>query len=101
ARFHLRMVQLSGNATLALIAGMLHEIYERHTTNVSRERAFTDADAAQDRYKLFVRSLRRLIKLLRARDGDGASTHWNKHMKVARDMMLEGNENTQVRDILD
>lgn len=100
ARFHLRMVQLSGNATLALIAGMLHEISERHTTNVARERAVADADAARERYKLFVRSLRRLIKLLRARDGEGAFAHWNKHMTAARSMTLAGNEATQVRDIL-
>ncbi|WP_280490250.1 FadR/GntR family transcriptional regulator [Nocardia carnea] len=99
ARFHLRMVQLSGNATLGLIAGMLHEIYEQHTTHVIREPGFADTD--QEHYKLFVRSLRRLIKLLRERDGDAAFAHWNKHMKVARTMTLAGNETTQVRDILD
>src|ERR1700733_3629672 len=32
AELHRRMVELSGNATLAMIAGMLHEISEKHTT---------------------------------------------------------------------
>ncbi|WP_024795634.1 FadR/GntR family transcriptional regulator [Tomitella biformata] len=100
ARFHLRMVQLSGNATLALIAGMLHEIFERHTGNIARERAISDAEASQQRYKLFVRSLRKLIKLLREHDGEGAAEHWAKHMRTAQAMLLAGNEDTQVRDIL-
>lgn len=104
AAFHLRMVQLSGNATLALIAGMLHEITERHMTVVTAEKAHsTSADVAefQDSYKLLIRSLRRLIKLLRARDGDGAFAHWQKHMVAARGSLLRGNEEVEVRDILD
>ncbi|MEE2033251.1 FadR/GntR family transcriptional regulator [Rhodococcus chondri] len=101
ARFHLRMVQLAGNATLALIAGMLHEIYERHTTNVTRERLATDVEKYDANYKLFVRSQRKLIKLLRARDGSGAFTHWQKHMVVAQSLVLSGREDTKVRDILD
>ncbi|MFZ2176036.1 MAG: GntR family transcriptional regulator [Rhodococcus sp. (in: high G+C Gram-positive bacteria)] len=101
AMFHLRMVQLAGNATLALIAGMLHEIYERHTANVTRERSEKDAKAAEANYKLFVRSQRKLIKLLRARDGAGAFAHWQKHMVVARSMVLEGREDTKVLDTLE
>jgi len=101
ARFHLRMVQLAGNATLALIAGMLHEIYERHTTNVTQERLSTDVEKYEANYKLFVRSQRKLIKLLRARDGSGAFTHWQKHMVVAESLVLSGREDTKVRDILD
>lgn len=100
ARFHLRMVQLSGNATLALIAGMLHEIVERHTVSVTRERSRTDIETYQTNYKLFVRSQRRLIKLLRARDEAGAIAHWQKHMVVARSMMLAGHLDAKVRDIL-
>src|SRR6476660_1740802 len=35
--FHRRMVELSSNATLAIIAGMLHEITVRHTAFVFKE----------------------------------------------------------------
>ncbi|MCK8669749.1 FadR/GntR family transcriptional regulator [Rhodococcus sp. NPDC003382] len=101
AEFHLLMVQKAGNATLALIAGMLHEIYERHTMNVTRERLETDTERYEANYKLFVRSQRKLIKLLRTRDGAGAFTHWQKHMTVARELVLFGRESTKVRDILD
>ncbi len=101
AIFHLRMVQLSGNATLALVAGMLHEIFERHTTAVVRERAVENRAKVDESYKLLIRSCRRLIKLLRARDGDGAFAHWQKHMATSRDSLLLGREDVQVRDILD
>jgi GntR family transcriptional repressor for pyruvate dehydrogenase complex len=100
ARFHLRMVQLAGNATLALVAGMLHEIYERHTTNVTQEQLAAGMESYDASYKLFVRSQRKLIKLLRARDGAGAFTHWQKHMVVAESLVLAGHEDAKVRDIL-
>ncbi|WP_067650700.1 FadR/GntR family transcriptional regulator [Nocardia harenae] len=99
--FHLRMVQLAGNATLALIAGMLQEIYERHTTTVSAESRDTAWERYEANYKLFVRSQRKLIKLLRARDGAGAFAHWQKHMVVARALVLRDREDTQVRDLLE
>ncbi|PVX63321.1 UNVERIFIED_ORG: GntR family transcriptional regulator [Nocardia globerula] len=100
ARFHLLMVQLSGNATLALTAGMLHEIVERHTVSVALERSRNDVETYQANYKLFVRSQRRLIKLLRARDEAGAIAHWKKHMGVARSIMPADHLSAQVRDIL-
>jgi len=101
AELHLRMVQLAGNASLALIAGMLHEIYERHTMNVTRESMQRDAADYEDNYKLFVRSQRKFIRILRARDGDAAFTHWQKHMAAVRELVVGGREDTQVRDILD
>lgn len=104
AAFHLRMVQMSGNATLALIAGMLDEITERHMTVVTTENAHSTPEGVanyQEQYKLLIRSLRRLIKLLRARDGEGAFTHWQNHMVAARASLLRGNAGVEVRDILD
>ncbi|MBV6756171.1 GntR family transcriptional regulator [Rhodococcus opacus] len=99
--FHLRMVQLSGNATLAIIAGMLHEITERHTGAVITEKSRADKEQYEASYRLELRSCRRLIKLLRARDAEGAFTHWQKHMVNARASLLKDREDVQVRDILD
>ena len=101
ARFHLLMVQLSGNATLALVAGMLNEIFERHTVSVSREVGRGDVAVSEATYKLSVRSQRRLIKLLRARDSAGATAHWQKHMAVARSTAMASHLDVKVRDILD
>lgn len=96
AQFHLRLVELSGNATLSIIAGMLHEITERHTAvAIARRRSVPKAD-----YDKLVRSYRRLIKLLRARDGDEAEAHWRRHMDNSRAVMLRGLGSIKVRDVM-
>ena len=65
--FHRRVVELSGNTTLAIIAGMLHEITVRHTAFAIKERrTLSKAD-----YEL-VRSYRRLMQLMRAGDAAAA-----------------------------
>jgi len=95
--FHRRLVELSGNATLSMIAGMLHEITERHTAvAVARKRSVPTAD-----YEKLVRSYRHLIKLLRARDGDAAEAHWRRHMDNSRKIVLRGLEAIKVRDVMD
>jgi DNA-binding FadR family transcriptional regulator len=101
ASFHRKMVEMSGNATLGLIAGMLDEITGRHMAAVTAESSKADLDHYRESYRLLIRSMRRLIKLLRARDGDGAFAHWQNHMEVSRGLMLRGSENVEVRDILD
>jgi GntR family transcriptional regulator, transcriptional repressor for pyruvate dehydrogenase complex len=94
--FHLRMVELSGNATLTMMAGMLHEITVRHTAFVFKEnRPVSKAD-----YDKLMRSYRKLMKLLRARDGAAAEAHWRKHLDVARGLMTEGLETVKVRDVM-
>ncbi|MFI5510664.1 FadR/GntR family transcriptional regulator [Mycobacterium sp. NPDC051804] len=96
ADFHRRMVQLSGNATLAIISGMLHEITVRHTAFVFKEgRPVSKAD-----YEKLMRSYRRLMQMLRSGDGAAAEAHWRKHLDVARGLMLEGLEDVKVRDVM-
>ncbi|MDA4105922.1 GntR family transcriptional regulator [Mycobacterium holsaticum DSM 44478] len=94
--FHLRLVQLSGNATLAIIAGMLHEITVRHTAFVFKEgRPVSKAD-----YEKLMRSYRKLMQILRSRDGAAAESHWRKHLDVARELSLQGLEDVKVRDVM-
>ena len=96
ADFHRRMVELSGNATLAIIAGMLHEITVRHTAFLFKERRpVSKAD-----YEKLMRSYGRLMKLLRSGDGAAAEAHWRKHLDVARALLLEGLETVKVRDVM-
>jgi GntR family transcriptional repressor for pyruvate dehydrogenase complex len=94
--FHRRMVELSGNATLTIIGGMLHEITVRHTAFAIKEhRQVTKAD-----YDKLMRSYRRLMTLLREGDGAGAEAHWRKHLDTARDLLLKGLETVKVRDVM-
>ena len=94
--FHLRVVQLSGNATLGIVAGMLHEITVRHTAFVFNERRpVSKAD-----YDTLLRSYRKLMQFLRAGDAVGAETHWRKHLDKTRELLLTGLESVPVRDVM-
>jgi GntR family transcriptional regulator, transcriptional repressor for pyruvate dehydrogenase complex len=94
--FQRRMVALSGNATLTIIAGMLHEITVRHTAFAIKEhRKMSKAD-----YDTLIRSCKRLMGLLRNGDGPAAEAHWRKHLDVSRDLLLAGLENVKVRDVV-
>ena len=94
--FHLRVVQLSGNATLSIVAGMLHEITVRHTAFVFNERR----PVSKDDYDKLTRSYRRLLKLMRAGDAAGAEAHWRRHLDTTRELLLQGLESVPVRDVM-
>jgi GntR family transcriptional repressor for pyruvate dehydrogenase complex len=98
ANLHRRMVELSGNATLGMIAGMLHEISERHTAA-----AFLGVQnlVPKAQYNKLVKSYHRLVELVVARKGAEAETHWRRHMEAASAALLKGHEKTRVRDIMD
>ena len=94
--FHLRVVQLSGNATLGIVAGMLHEITVTHTAFVFKERRpVSKAD-----YAKLIRSYRKLMQFLRAGDAAGAEDHWRKHLDTSRELLLKGLESVPVRDVM-
>lgn len=98
ANLHRRMVELSGNATLGMIAGMLHEISERHTAAaiLSAQNVVPNAQ-----YTKVIKSYHRLVHLVVARKGAEAEAHWRRHMEVASAALLKGHEKTKVRDIMD
>ena len=94
--FHLRVVQLSGNATLSIVAGMLHEITVRHTAFVFKQRRpVSKAD-----YDKLIRSYRKLMQFLRAGDAEGAEAHWRKHLDTSRELLLTGLESVPIRDVM-
>jgi GntR family transcriptional repressor for pyruvate dehydrogenase complex len=94
--FHRRMVEMSGNATLTIIAGMLHEITVRHTAFAIKERR----QVPKSDYDKLTRSYRRLLTLMRSGDGAAAEAHWRKHLDTARDLLLKGLETVKVRDVM-
>ncbi|WP_433598260.1 FadR/GntR family transcriptional regulator [Nocardia sp. CA-135953] len=97
AVFHLQLVELSGNSALAMIAGMLHEISERHTAAVLAE---DQNIVPKKEYARLLRSYRRLLELVRDRNSAEAEAHWRRHMAYAGAAILRGNEKTKVRDIM-
>lgn len=97
ANFHRRMVELSGNATLAMIAGMLYEISERHTQSA----ILGAKKVPEDAYNKLIRSYTHLADLVDEKAGAKAETHWRRHMQNAATELLRGLEKTKVRDIMD
>ncbi|MDT5077689.1 MAG: GntR family transcriptional regulator, transcriptional repressor for pyruvate dehydrogenase complex [Mycobacterium sp.] len=96
AELHRRLVELSGNATLAMIAGMLHEIAERHTTAAILR---IQNRVPQAQYAKLLRSYSRLANLVSEREGIEAEAHWRRHMENASAALLKGYEKAKVRDI--
>ncbi|MFE5027501.1 FadR/GntR family transcriptional regulator [Streptomyces sp. NPDC056656] len=95
ARFHLRMVQLAGNQTLALMAGMLHEIILRQTRSAVRSKGRPGMDEQA------LKSYEKLVRLVRSGRGDAAETFWRKHLEVVDEIVLAGHAATRVIDITD
>lgn len=93
---HRRLVELSGNATLGVIAGMLHEISERHTSA-----AIYSTQVPKPLYQKLLKSYNRLVGLVQSRSGDAVQAHWRRHMDISGAKLLEGYERTRVRDIMD
>jgi GntR family transcriptional regulator, transcriptional repressor for pyruvate dehydrogenase complex len=94
--FYRRVVELSGNATLAIMAGMLQEITLRHTAfAIERNHPVSKAD-----YAKLLRSYHRLMKLMRSGDGSATEAHWRRHLDTARNLLLQGVETVKVRDVM-
>jgi DNA-binding FadR family transcriptional regulator len=97
AELHRQLVELSGNATLAMIAGMLHEISERHTSAAIHSEQNV---IPKVQYNKLIRSYERLVSLVSERNGAEAESHWRRHMQNSSAALLKGYEQTEVRDIL-
>lgn len=94
--FHRRIVELSGNSAMAMIAGMLSEIAERHIANT-----IDGGPMPRSQYTKLIRSYQKLVDLVRAGDGAEAAAHWQRHMKNSNQALLAGHETTRVRDVMD
>lgn len=83
ADFHRIMIELSGNTTMTMIAHSLQGLVERHLALAQRREKSTDLEALEKRTRFGLRSHRKLVELIEARDGRGAEEHWHSHMKAA------------------
>jgi GntR family transcriptional repressor for pyruvate dehydrogenase complex len=97
SRFHLRLVELAGNATLSMIAGMLHGITDRHTADASRKRRNIHAD----QYEELMVCYRHLIDLVRIGNGADAETFWRAEMHISHRVLSAGLSAIKVRDVMD
>jgi DNA-binding FadR family transcriptional regulator len=96
AHFHERVVELTGNQTLAITAEMLNEVVARAVTEVSQAEPGQESIATRRRG---IRSQRRLVELIEAGEPGPAEEHWSKHMTVVGRVLL-GQRATTVIDLM-
>jgi DNA-binding FadR family transcriptional regulator len=98
ANLHRRMVELSGNVTLGIVAGMLDEISVRHASSAMISAHNTMSKGKADK---LLRSYSRLVDLVKARDGVEAEAHWRRHMESSAAELLKACKATRVRDVME
>jgi GntR family transcriptional regulator, transcriptional repressor for pyruvate dehydrogenase complex len=96
-RFHDLVLERSGNRTLAVQAGVLREVVAMHLSTVVM-RTFDHPDT-QDQFRKLVRSYRKLVLLIDARDADGAGRHWRTHLEVMGRRLLR--DDTGAKAVVD
>jgi DNA-binding FadR family transcriptional regulator len=85
-RFHDLILDRAGNRTLLIQAGVLREVVAMHMS-MAVHRTF-DRPGTKDEFRKMIRSYRKLVLLVEARDAEGAERHWCTHMKVAGRRLL-------------
>lgn len=84
-RFHDALLARCGNETLAVQGQVLTGIVARHLANhIARG---LPADKAST-ITTIVKSYRKLVRLIRAQDAEGARRHWETHMEASAEFML-------------
>ncbi len=96
-RFHTELMEMSGNATLAVMAAALEHITEHHASRV----VAGWAGDRSERVRKAEKSHRKLVDLIARRDGAGAEAHWREHMRVAGAMLFEAGADESIIDVID
>ena len=98
-RFHIKLVELSGNHTLTAVIGMLSEIIDRELAKSLAEIG-PDSDEVRRADRRAVRSYERIVELIRLRDGEASEQAWLEHMKSARRFVAKTQKQDRVIDLL-
>jgi GntR family transcriptional regulator, transcriptional repressor for pyruvate dehydrogenase complex len=80
-RLHDLVLDRAGNRTLAVQARMLREVMAMHLPTAVL-RTFDRPDT-RDQARKLLRSYRKLVLLIDARDPEGAQRHWRTHLEIA------------------
>ncbi|WP_019873034.1 FadR/GntR family transcriptional regulator [Sporichthya polymorpha] len=87
-RFHDLLLRASRSKTLALQGAVLQDIVATHVT-ITITRGFSETKQS-DLFLPTLRSYRKMLRLLEAKDDRGAEEHWRAHMEIAGRHLLGG-----------
>lgn len=93
--FHTRLVALSGNLAMALVAETFERISKRHA-----EEYLAAADDSEGQSLLSYKAHTRLVDLLAARKGKDAERFWTKHMAIAGEKLLANSDKLSIIELL-
>ena len=92
-RFGDLILERAGNRTLAVQGAVLREVVATHLRTAG-PRTFGRPGTKEDVRKT-VKSYRKLVLLLDARDAEGAQRHWRAHLEAAGRALLRGDPGAQ------
>jgi DNA-binding FadR family transcriptional regulator len=104
ARLHLSIVALADSPTLNMMAAMLGQVFESHQSKFvfrSPELRALSSDQHLKRNLAALKSFKRVIDLIEAKDADGAELQLRRHIENANASWLYGYDDTTVIDVLD
>ncbi|PKP82771.1 MAG: FadR family transcriptional regulator [Alphaproteobacteria bacterium HGW-Alphaproteobacteria-18] len=99
ADFHLLLVKLTGNNTLTFVNHIINDLMINHKQGVMRRDAI-DAEVRKQRLLGGMKSYRKLIKLIEAREEEAAVAHWRLHLKNAHARWAGPGEGERIVDSL-
>jgi DNA-binding FadR family transcriptional regulator len=97
ARFHSRLIELTGNEALILVFSMLDGIVASYQAEVSRSQRQV-APASRRSAQAGLRSQEKLVEFIEAGDGAGAEAHWRAHMENTARVWLDAGPADSVVD---
>jgi DNA-binding FadR family transcriptional regulator len=96
-QFHDLVLERAGNRTLCVQAKLLRGIVAMHLSPAVVRTG--DQPDTQDQFRRLVRSYRKLILLVDARDAGEAERHWRAHLEAAGRRLLPGDQAAQPVDL--
>ena len=101
AAFHRTLVELSNNRPLIHLVRAINEVAERHEAMVVMQRRQQQKDkvGAMEFAAKGLKSHKKLIDLIEARDSDAAAAHWRAHTEVAYKTWLAGYEGMKILEL--
>jgi DNA-binding FadR family transcriptional regulator len=96
--FHLLLVELAENRTLAILEEMIHHIIELHSESYIER--WGAAPFVQKGAKAGAKAHERFLAMLRAGDVAGAEDLWSRHLDEGSEYVLRGSDAKTVLDLL-
>jgi DNA-binding FadR family transcriptional regulator len=97
---HQALVEMAGCPTLAMISAMLQGVVEQHMSKYVAHGPDPARATAPSLARTGLRSFRKVLDLVAARDADRAEAHWRAHMENANAHWLAGYGGATVVDVL-